>query len=201
LIFWPGLSTAGSISGTSGRGVGLDVVETAVEEVGGEVRVASKPGAGSSFEIRLPVTFGLLEVVLVTSSNRPYLLDKSHILFSKTIAAREVEATGTGKVFHRNNELLPMVRLSELLGQSPEAIESEELGLLLCQFSKEAADGTDSLERVGVVVDAVGETQQVLIRNLGSRGARWFGVAGAAELRDGRVALLLDLPRLKNANA
>jgi two-component system chemotaxis sensor kinase CheA len=201
LIFWPGLSTAGSISGTSGRGVGLDVVETAVEEVGGEVRVASKPGAGSSFEIRLPVTFGLLEVVLVTSSNRQYLLDKSHILFSKTVGAREVEATGTGKVFRHNNELLPLVRLSELLGQSSEAIESEELSLLLCQFSKEAADGTNSLDRVGVVVDAVGETQQVLIRNLGSRGARWFGVAGAAELRDGRVALLLDLPRLINANA
>jgi len=201
LIFWPGLSTAGSISGTSGRGVGLDVVETAVEEVGGEVRVASKPGAGSSFEIRLPVTFGLLEVVLVTSSNRPYLLDKGHILFSKTMAAREVETIGAGKVFRHDNELLPLVRLSELLGQSPEAIESEDLGLLLCQFSKEAADGTDSLERVGVVVDAVGETQQVLIRNLGSRGARWFGVAGAAELRDGRVALLLDLPRLINAKA
>ncbi len=201
LIFWPGLSTAGSISGTSGRGVGLDVVETAVEEVGGEVRVASKPGAGSSFEIRLPVTFGLLEVVLVTSSNRPYLLDKSHILFSKTIAAREVETIGAGKVFRHDNELLPLVRLSELLGQSLEAIESGDLGLLLCQFSKEAADGTNSLERVGVVVDAVGETQQVLIRNLGSRGARWFGVAGATELRDGRVALLLDLPRLINAKA
>lgn len=201
LIFWPGLSTAGSISGTSGRGVGLDVVETAVEEVGGEVRVTSKPGAGSSFEIRLPVTFGLLEVVLVTSSNRSYLLDKSHILFSKTIAAWEVETIGPGKVFRHDNELLPLVRLSELLGQSPEAIESEDLGLLLCQFSKEAADGTNSLERVGVVVDTVGETQQVLIRNLGSRGARWFGVAGATELRDGRVALLLDLPRLINARA
>src|SRR6266404_1538430 len=201
LIFWPGLSTAASVSGTSGRGVGLDVVEAAVEEVGGEVRVASKPGAGSSFEIRLPVTFGLLEVVLVTSSDRPYLLDKSHILFSKTIAAREVETIGAGKVFRHYNELLPLVRLSELLGQSLEAIESGDLGLLLCQFSKEAADGTNSLERVGVVVDAVGETQQVLIRNLGSRGARWFGVAGATELRDGRVALLLDLPRLINAKA
>ncbi len=201
LIFRPGLSTATSVSGSSGRGVGLDVVETAVEEVGGEVRVASKPGAGSSFEIRLPVTFGLLEVVLVTSSNRQYLLENSHILFSKTIAAREVETTGAGKVFRHENELLPLVRLSELLGQSPEAIENEELGVLLYQFSKEAADGTKSLERVGVVVNAVGETQQVLIRNLGSRGARWFGVAGATELRDGRVALLLDLPRLINAKA
>jgi len=199
LIFWPGLSTAASVSGTSGRGVGLDVVEAAVEEVGGEVRVASKPGAGSSFEIRLPVTFGLLEVVLVTSSDRQYLLDKSRILFSKAITAREIETTGTGKAFRHENELLPLVRLSELLGQAPDSFENEEPGLLLYQFSQEAVDGTTSLERVGVVVDAVGETQRVLIRNLGSRGARWFGVAGATELRDGKVALLLDLSRLINA--
>ena len=199
LIFWPGLSTAASVSGTSGRGVGLDVVEAAVEEVGGEVRVASKPGAGSSFEIRLPVTFGLLEVVLVTSSDRQYLLDKSRILFSKALTAREIETTGTGKAFRHENELLPLVRLSELLGQAPDSFENEEPGLLLYQFSQEAVDGTTSLERVGVVVDAVGETQRVLIRNLGSRGARWFGVAGATELRDGKVALLLDLSRLINA--
>ncbi len=199
LIFWPGLSTAASVSGTSGRGVGLDVVEAAVEEVGGEVRVASKPGAGSSFEIRLPVTFGLLEVVLVTSSDRQYLLDKSRILFSKAITAREIETTGTGKAFRHENELLPLVRLSELLGQAPDSFENEKPGLLLYQFSQEAVDGTTSLERVGVVVDAVGETQRVLIRNLGSRGARWFGVAGATELRDGKVALLLDLSRLINA--
>ena len=201
LIFWPGLSTAASVSGTSGRGVGLDVVETAVEEVGGEVRVSTKPGAGSSFEIRLPVTFGLLEVLFVTSSDRQYVLDKSHILFGKSMAAWEIETTESGKVFRHEKELLPLVHLSELLGQSSESSENEEHCLLLCQVAKEAADGTISPERFGVVVDAVGETQQVLIRNLGNRGARWFGVAGATELRDGRVALLLDLPRLINAKA
>ncbi len=197
LIFLPGFSTADLVSGISGRGVGLDGVETAVEQVGGEVRVTTTPGAGSSFEIRLPVTFGLLEVVEVTSSDRRYLLDSSHILSRRSIDSQDIEDTATGKVLRLENKLLPLVDLRELLGQA--ASKNEEICLLLCHIPKEAADGTNSFERVGVIVDTVGETLQVLVRNLGSRGARWFGVSGATELRDGTVVLLLDLPRLIHA--
>jgi two-component system chemotaxis sensor kinase CheA len=197
MIFRPGFSTADLVSSISGRGVGLDVVETAVEQVGGEVRVSTKPGAGSSFEIRLPVTFGLLEVVEITSSDRRYLLDSSQILSRRSIDSQDIEDTATGKVLRLENQLLPLVDLRELLGQA--ASKNEKLSLLLCHIPKEAADGRNSFGRVGVIVDTVGETLQVLVRNLGSRGARWFGVSGATELRDGTVVLLLDLPRLVNA--
>lgn len=167
LLFRPGFSTALEVSGVSGRGVGLDVVETQVEELGGAVRVASEIGQGCSFEISLPVTFGLLDVVLVTVSGRQYLLDASHVTVSPA-DENEREA----------------IRLSSLLGQK---VVNEKPGhSLLCQFD----------QRTTLLVDEIGEAQQVLIRNLGSRSGRWFGVAGAAELRDGSVALLLDLPRL-----
>jgi chemotaxis protein histidine kinase CheA len=90
-----------------------------------------------------------------------------------------------------------LVHLRELLGQpSGGYAENQPLGVVLCQISKEDSDRTESFEHIGIVVDAIGETQQVLVRNLGTHGSRWYGVAGATELRDGTVALLLDLPRL-----
>ncbi len=201
LIFRSGFSTAASVSGTSGRGVGLDVVESAVEQVGGEVRVSSNLGTGSSFEIRLPVTFGLMKVVVVTLADQRYLLDNSNILSSKPISAQEIEATKAGNALRLDGERLPLVYLRELLGQSTEdLVSNKQPWQMVCQLSKEASDGTASLERIVVVADSVAEIQQVLVQNLGSRGARWYGVAGAAELRDGTVALLLDLPRLIDLN-
>lgn len=165
LLFRAGFSTAVEVSGVSGRGVGLDVVETQVEELGGAVRVASEIGKGCSFEITLPVTFGLLDVVQVTVAGRKYLIEASHVTASEAIAS-------------------DAVWLSALLGQK---VVSDKPGrTLICQFD----------ERATLLVDEVAESQQALIRNLGTRSSRWFGVAGAAELRDGSVALLLDLPRL-----
>ena len=197
LIFRPGFSTAALASGISGRGVGLDVVETAVEQVGGEVRVASKPGVGSSFEMRLPTTFGLLEVVDVSSAEHRYIFDNGHILSCKSTGVQEIETVESGKVLNFQSELWPLVHLRELLGQpSGGYADNQQLGVVLCQISKEDSDGTESFERIGIVVDAVGEKRQVLVRNLGTHGSRWYGVAGATELRDGTVALLLDLPRL-----
>ena len=197
LIFRPGFSTVASASGISGRGVGLDVVETAVEQVGGEVRVASKPGVGSSFEIRLPTTFGLLEVVDVSSGDHSYIFDNGHILSCKSIGVQEIETVESGKVVDFQSELWPVIYLRELLGQpSAGYSDNQQLGVVLCQISKEDSDGTESFERIAIIVDAIGEKRQVLVRNLGTHGSRWYGVAGAAELRDSTVALLLDLPRL-----
>lgn len=199
LIFRPGFSTTKSVSDLSGRGVGLDVVEMNVERVGGNVRVESKPGAGSSFEITLPVTFGLLETTSVRSGNHVYLLDNSHIVSSRSIDSHEIEMSDTGDFLPGDNEALRLVNLHELLEHADDDSEMETFGLLVCQFPADASNRSGASARQALLVDEIGETQQVLVRNLGSRGARWFGVAGAAELPDGSVALLLDLARLMNS--
>lgn len=165
LLFRAGFSTAPEVSNISGRGVGLDVVETGVESVGGSVRVRSKSGKGSTFELRLPVTFGFLEVVTVTSGGQRYLIDVAHI--SENLS-NEIET----------------VSLGSLLGDKP----IDGSAKVVCQF---AAD-----KSVALMVDEIGERQHALIRGLGSRSSRWFGIAGASELRDGSVVLLLDLPRI-----
>ena len=183
MIFRLGFSTATSVSETSGRGVGLDVVETEIERLGGQIRVASKPGVGSVFEIRLPVTFGLLEVVTVRVGKQRYAIDAVNVVSPENIAADE----------HSQFESL---KLPELLGQSvPEGYDRQSHAAILCEIKNDLSQGSAS-RRVRLLLDEVEKREQVVIRSLGTHASRWFGVAGATELRDGSVALLLDLPRL-----
>jgi two-component system chemotaxis sensor kinase CheA len=183
IIFRPGFSTSSDTSNVSGRGVGLDVVETTIERLGGEIRVSSEPGSGSSFQIRLPVTFGLLDAVVVRSGKHRYALDASKVVPAGDFRPNE-------------HEELRLLELDTLLGQSSELDKDRSRTLLVCEFPMDADNGKTNLERFGLLVDGVEKRKKVLVRNLGSHGARWFGVAGATEMPDGGVALLLDLPRL-----
>ena len=186
MIFRSGFSTAASVSETSGRGVGLDVVETEIERLGGQIRVASKPGVGSVFEIRLPVTFGLLEVVTVRVGQQRYAIDAVNVVSPENIAADE----------HSQFESL---KLPELLGQPiPEGYDRQSHAALFCDIKNDLRQGSASSRRVRLLLDEVEKREQVLIRSLGTHASRWFGVAGGTELRDGSVALLLDLSRLIN---
>jgi len=192
LIFRPGFTTLASASDISGRGVGLDVVETAVEQVGGELRVSSKPGYGTTFEIRLPVTFGLVATNVIVSAGKHYCIPANQTLGIDAIDVID-GASGANRI--------PQVSMRDLLGQPEEPDDStNRLQLITCQFTDERA-GLDNqkTKSVGIVVDEVEAPQEVLVRNLGRHAGRWYGIAGATELRDGTVALVLDLPRLLSA--
>jgi two-component system, chemotaxis family, sensor kinase CheA len=193
LIFRPGFTTLTSASDISGRGVGLDVVETAVEQVGGELRVSSKPGHGTTFEIRLPVTFGLVAANVVVSAGNRYCIPAG-----QTLGIDAIDAVDGSSGADR----LPQVSMRDLLGQPDEPEDlSSQLHLITCQF-KDARAGMSNQKTkcVGIVVDHVDGPQEVLVRNLGRHAGRWYGIAGATELRDGTVALVLDLPRLLAAD-
>ena len=192
LIFRPGFTTLAAASDISGRGVGLDVVETAVEQVGGELRVSSKPGYGTTFEIRLPVTFGLVATNVIVSAGKHYCIPANQTLGIDAIDVID-GASGANRI--------PQVSMRDLLGQPEEPDDlTNRLQLITCQFTDERA-GLDNqkTKSVGIVVDEVEAPQEVLVRNLGRHAGRWYGIAGATELRDGTVALVLDLPRLLSA--
>ena len=199
LIFLSGFSTLSSPSRISGRGVGLDVVETAVEQVGGEVRVSSVPGCRSSFEIRLPMTFGLLRATVIASAGNRYCIDANQVISTHTIDVNQIQQEGAGEVLRIEERVLPLLRLSEVLGQpQPERDAGEPLNIVTCQFTDERAD-EETNKRIAIVVERVVGTEEVLVRNLGSHAGRWQGIAGATELRDGALALVLDLPPLVRA--
>jgi two-component system chemotaxis sensor kinase CheA len=193
LIFRPGFTSMTSVSDISGRGVGLDIVESAVEQVGGELRVSSRPGVGTTFEIRLPVTFGLVAANVIVSAGNRYCIPTSQTLGIDAIDIVD-GASGANQI--------SQVSLRDLLGQAEAPDDSaNQLHLITCQFTDERAGLKSQSKCVGIVVDRVEGPQEVLVRTLGSHAGRWHSIAGATELRDGTVALVLDLPRLLSASA
>ncbi len=178
LIFRPGFTTVDQASKVSGRGVGLDIVETAVEQVGGQLRISSRAGAGTTFEIRLPVTFGLLAATVVVSDGNRYCIPSDEIV-DETEARASAASGSTSKL-----------SLRDMLGQAPGDNYAQ------ASISYAHSRNGDSSKPVQIVVDRVEGKQEVLVRNLGRHGGRWNGIIGATELRDGSVALVLDLPRL-----
>lgn len=193
LIFRAGFTTVTSATDVSGRGVGLDIVETAVEQVGGELRVSSKPSAGTTFEIRLPVTFGLLTATILVSNGNRYCIPANQILEIGAIR----EKTPTRDKRPKKDNARP-IDLSELLGRSSAKKRSRKSAqLITCRLSElEQQAKEKSRHDVLLIVDGVEGTEEVLVRSLGRHSGRWYGVAGAAELHDGTVVLVLDLPRL-----
>ena len=203
LIFRPGFSTLSAASTVSGRGVGLDIVETAVEQVGGEVRVSSEPGRSSIFELRLPVTFSLLNTTVVTAGDNRYCVDASDVVRTDRVPTDEIEVTDKGELLRSASGVVPLVRLDKVLGVPAPAKPKTEISVITCQLPLRLAGETGELfethngkRLIGIGVDSIAGAEEVLVRNLGRHAGRWYGVAGATELRDGTIALVLDLPRL-----
>jgi two-component system chemotaxis sensor kinase CheA len=203
LIFRPGFSTVLETSTVSGRGVGLDIVETEVELVGGEVRVSSEPGKLTIFELRLPGTFSLLNSTVVKAGDNRFCVDTDQIVKSQQVNPAEIEINSAGESIRSEAGVLPLVRLRKVLGVAGSPKPQAELSVITCELPLRLRHETGELietrngkRLIGLVVDGVTGTEEVLVRNLGRHAGRWYGVAGAAELRDGTVALVLDLPRL-----
>lgn len=194
LIFRPGFSTARELSSVSGRGVGLDVVERAVEEAGGEVRVWTRAGAGTTFELRLPTPLALVPSLIVSACGESYCVASSHVEYSGDAAPDCIEVDSGGRrVVRWRDTSLPLVTLGALLGRPDTGTDASGAAQII--VSHVAAREGES-PRAAVAVDALERSGEVLVRGLGRHAGRWRGVVGATELRDGEVALVLDLPRL-----
>jgi chemotaxis protein histidine kinase CheA len=200
LIFRPGFSTAQDLSELAGRGIGLDVVDRAMEQAGGEVRVATEPGAGTTFAMIMPATLALVQCLVVQSGDQLYAIESAGVVAGDV---REVIHAGTvgdnGRV-EWQGESLPLFHLSTLLGQTEKPVPARTV--IIWQSPNNgtiAPAGNDGRNRYALVVDSVKGHQETLVRNLGRHAARWAGICGAAELFDGNVALVLDLEELIRA--
>jgi two-component system chemotaxis sensor kinase CheA len=200
LIFRPGFSTAQAVSEISGRGIGLDVVDRAMDPAGGEVRVATEPGAGTTFAMIMPATLALVQCLVVQSGDQLYAIESERVSDSDADASQAViDETGTARADWRG-ESLPLLNLRTLLGQ---AESFEPVGPVIIwqapNNSIPAQTAKAGKERYALVVDGIRGRQETLVRSLGRHAARWTGVCGAAELFDGNVALVLDLRELIKA--
>jgi len=184
LIFRAGFSTAEKVTDVSGRGVGMDVVRTGIESLRGRVEVASEPGAGSTFTIRVPLTMAISDAMLVRVSDRRYLLPVTSIERSfRPEAAQLSSLAGRGEMVMVRGELLPIFRLYELFDVPGAAVDLGEAMVIIIE-----GEG----KRCALMVDELLGQQQVVVKSLGQSLGQIPGVSGGAILGDGRVGLILD---------
>lgn len=197
LIFRPGFSTSAKASEISGRGIGLEIVDRAMTQAGGEVRLSSQPGKGATFAMIIPATLALVPCVVVRCAEQFYCVDASIVADRGTLTDDQIVDRGEGPSTEWQNEQLSLVRLGELLS-SPATNGARSV--LICTPGEHRPSISAHQNRIALLVDAIAGQQETLVRSLGPHATLWHGISGAAELLDGSVALMIDLARLIEAN-
>lgn len=189
LIFRPGFSTSPAVSELAGRGIGLDVVDRAMDIAGGEVRVASERHKGTTFAMIIPAALSLVNCVIVRCEHQLYAIDSASVEDGR-IQRGLPRADGDNV----DNEL-PLVRLVDLIKQEKSNVDTN--AVLVWRRPPVSTPGKrNGIPGYRIGVDEIIATQETLVRGLGRHAYRWIGVSGAAEMFDGTVALVLDLPEL-----
>ncbi len=188
LIFHPGLSTAEKVTAVSGRGVGMDVVKRNIEALRGRVDITSTKGKGSTFTIRLPLTLAVIDGQVVRIGHARFILPINAIVRSLRPTREQISTVQSrGEVVLERGELIPLVRLYQLLRVVPSTEEPTEALIVVVE-----EDG----RKCCLMVDDLLAQQQVVIKSLGEALGRVPGVSGGAIMGDGRVTLILDIPGL-----
>jgi two-component system, chemotaxis family, sensor kinase CheA len=184
LVFLPGFSTAAKVTNVSGRGVGMDVVKTKIEEIGGTVELDSTPGLGTTCRLRIPLTLAIMPTLTVACSDDVYAVPQVNLVELVALDSGKesngVEHVHSAPVYRLRGELLPLVSLADVLGI--EAIEPTVIAVL-------QAEG----RRFGLLLDRVVNTEEIVVKPLSARLKSIGLYAGATVLGDGRVALILDV--------
>lgn len=192
LISLPGFSTSNIVTDISGRGVGLDVVKSKIEALGGLVNFETKKNVGSRFILTLPLTLAIIKAMLVKVSEEIFAIPLMSIRETIKINSNEIKCLQNFEVVKVREEVIPVIRLNKELGVSFTASTEEEsderISLVIVEYGKKA---------LALVVSQVLGEQDIAVKPLGSLVKRTKGIAGATILGDGRVALILDIMTLK----
>ncbi len=203
LIFTPGLSTAEQVTNLSGRGIGMDVVRTNLEKIGGAIDVQSRLGEGTHFRLKIPLTLAIVPTLIVTCGGDRYAIPQVSLLELVRLegehALQGVEMVHGAPVYRLRGNLLPLVYLSHELKLEPRSVNHTGLSAV------DTDNQDDTLNIVvlqaidksfGVVVDSINDTQEIVVKPLGKQLKSINCFAGATIMGDGRVALILDIQGL-----
>jgi two-component system, chemotaxis family, sensor kinase CheA len=188
LIFMPGFSTSEKVTQFSGRGVGMDVVRTNVEKIGGTVDVESQLGIGTSVKMRIPLTLAIIPALSVSCAGERFCIPQVNLLELVRIESdqisNKVENIHGTPVYRLRGNLLPIVYLSEQLKLTSTRTNNRDLFVVVLQ-----ADD----RKLGLVVDAIHDTEEIVVKPLQKQHKNLTVFAGATIMGDGRVALILDV--------
>ena len=191
LIFLPGLSTAEKVTNVSGRGVGMDVVRTNIDKIGGSVDVQSKLGTGTTVRMKIPLTLAIIPALIVTNRGDRYAIPQISLLELVRLegedARKRIESVQGAPVYRLRGRLLPLVYLDrQLRPDAPldQAHQSAVVNIVVLQADE---------RQFGLVVDEINDTEEIVVKPLGKqlKGVKTF--AGSTIMGDGRVALILDV--------
>lgn len=190
LIFLPGFSTAEKVTNVSGRGVGMDVVKTNIEKIGGSVDIMSTAGQGTTLKIKIPLTLAIIPALIVTSGAERFAIPQVSLIELVRLeggqARRQIELLYGSAVYRLRGQLLPLVYLNrELKLRHDEAAQANDA----VQIVVVQADG----RQFGMVVDEINDTEEIVVKPLSKQLKGIACFAGATIMGDGRVALILDV--------
>jgi len=188
LIFLPGFSSAEKVTEVSGRGVGLDAVKDAIEGLKGSIGVWSEPNEGTTFQITLPITLAIIQSLIVDSCDQFYAIPISSILETIRLTEKEIQFVDQREVFDLRGTTLPLLRLEERFWQyRRERQEGDQLFVVVVRRGERMA---------GIVVDSLRGEQETVVHPLGERLSRIPGIAGATEIGENQVILVIDTASL-----
>jgi len=188
LVFMAGLSTAREVTSISGRGVGMDVVKTNIEKIGGVVDLTSRAGQGTAVKIKIPLTLAIIPGLVVSSGGERFIIPQVSLLellrLEGDAGRRQIERIHGAPVYRRRGSLLPIAYLNEVLRLADDAGSSDALNIVVLQAEN---------RQFGLVVDAINDTQEIVVKPLGKQLKGLSSYAGATIMGDGKVALILDV--------
>lgn len=187
LLFKPSFSTAESITDISGRGVGLDVVKTKIEGLGGNIECKSVLGEGSSFIIRLPLTLAIIQALMVELGTEKYAIPLGNIQTIEDVPLDDVKHVQTKEVISLRGSVIPLIRLDQLLDVEEKDEEPESLTVVIVKKGDKQA---------GLVVDNLIGQQEIVIKSIGNYINCSKMIGGATILGDGEIALILEVNTL-----
>jgi len=187
LLFRPSFSTTEVISDVSGRGVGLDVVKTKIEALGGDVEAKTKLGEGSTFTIRLPLTLAIIQALMVELGPEKYAIPLGSIQTIEDVMTSEIKHVHSKEVINLRGTVIPLIRLDKVLDVPSTEEHSESLTVVIVSKGDRLA---------GIIVDNLIGQQEIVIKSIGKYINNNKIIGGATILGDGEVALILDVNTL-----
>ncbi len=187
LLFIPSFSMAKQITDISGRGVGLDVVRSNIEALGGDVEVSSTLGEGSKFTVRLPLTLAIIQALMVEIRQEKYAIALGSIQNIEDIPVKDIRYVEAKEVIHLRGMVIPLIRMDKILDIEPLEEDPESLTVVIVKKGDKYA---------GLVVDNLIGQQEIVIKSLGKFIKNNKIISGATILGDGEVALILDVNAL-----
>lgn len=185
-LFMPSFSMAKKVTDISGRGVGLDVVKSGIEQLGGDVEVSTELGKGTTFTVRLPLTLAIIQALMVEIRDEKYAIALGSISNIEDIPVEDIKYVQAKEVIHLRGSVIPIVRLDQMLDIDPKE-EPDHLTVVIVQKGDQQA---------GLVVDNLIGQQEIVIKSLGKYINGNKLISGATILGDGDVALILDVNTL-----